>query len=190
MKTDVEIARAARPRPIVDVARDLGISEGDLHPYGRDVAKIDLAVLDRPRVRTNAPRLVLVSAITPTPAGEGKTTTSIGLADALSRIGESVCLALREPSLGPCMGIKGGAAGGGYSQVIPMERINLHFTGDFHAITSANNLLSAMLDNHIHQGNSLDIDVRRILWRRVLDLNDRALRHIIVGLGGPTHSVP
>ncbi len=190
MKTDVEIARAARPRPIVDVARDLGISEADLHPYGRDVAKIDLAVLDRPRVRKNAPRLVLVSAITPTPAGEGKTTTSIGLADALSRIGESVCLALREPSLGPCMGIKGGAAGGGYSQVIPMERINLHFTGDFHAITSANNLLSAMLDNHIHQGNSLDIDVRRILWRRVLDLNDRALRHVIVGLGGPTHSVP
>jgi len=190
MKTDVQIASEATPRPIVDVARDLGLSEEDLHPYGRDVAKVDLGVLDRPRALRGKPRLILVSAITPTPAGEGKTTTCIGLADALSRIGESVCLALREPSLGPCMGVKGGAAGGGYSQVIPMERINLHFTGDFHAITSANNLLSAMLDNHLHQGNELDIDVRRILWRRVLDLNDRALRHAIVGLGGPTHGVP
>ena len=190
MKTDGEIARAATSRPIVEVARDLGLSEEDLHPYGRDVAKVDLDVLDRPRVRKSTPRLVLVSAITPTPAGEGKTTTCVGLADALSQIGESVCLALREPSLGPCMGVKGGATGGGYSQVIPMERINLHFTGDFHAITSANNLLSAMLDNHIHQGNVLDIDVRRILWRRCLDLNDRALRNAIVGLGGPTHGVP
>ncbi|MCP4004832.1 MAG: formate--tetrahydrofolate ligase [bacterium] len=190
MKTDVEIARAATPRPISEVAQELGLGEDDLHHYGRDVAKIDLDVLDRPRRRKSASRLVLVSAITPTPAGEGKTTTSIGLADALSRIGESVCLALREPSLGPCMGVKGGAAGGGHSQVIPMERINLHFTGDFHAITAANNLLSAMLDNHIHQGNGLDIDVRRILWRRVLDVNDRALRHAIVGLGGPTHGVP
>ncbi len=190
MKTDVEIARAATPRPIGEVARDLGLCEEDLHYYGRDVAKIDLDVLERPRVRKTPPRLVLVSAITPTPAGEGKTTTSIGLADALSRIGESACLALREPSLGPCMGVKGGAAGGGYSQVIPMERINLHFTGDFHAITSANNLLSAMLDNHVHHGNTLGIDVRRILWRRALDLNDRALRHAIVGLGGPTHGMP
>jgi formate--tetrahydrofolate ligase len=190
MKTDVEIAREVVPRPILDVARQLGLSADDLHPYGRDIAKVDLDVLERPRKRKRESRLVLVSAITPTPAGEGKTTTCIGLADALSRIGESVCLALREPSLGPCMGIKGGAAGGGYSQVIPMERINLHFTGDFHAITSANNLLSAMLDNHIHHGNLLDIDVRRILWRRVLDLNDRALRHAIVGLGGPTDGVP
>jgi len=192
MKTDVEIASeaAATAKPIVEVAHGLGLADEDLHPYGRDVAKVDLDVLDRPRAREGAGRLVLVSAITPTPAGEGKTTTSIGLADALSRIGESVCLALREPSLGPCMGVKGGAAGGGYSQVIPMERINLHFTGDFHAITSANNLLSAMLDNHIHQGNPLDIDVRRIHWRRVLDVNDRALRNAIVGLGGPTHGVP
>jgi formate--tetrahydrofolate ligase len=190
MKTDVEIAREAVPRPIVEVAQSLGLVAEDLHPYGRDVAKVDLGVLDRPRGRKGNPKLVLVSAITPTPAGEGKTTTCIGLADALASIGESVCLALREPSLGPCMGVKGGAAGGGYSQVIPMERINLHFTGDFHAITSANNLLSAMLDNHIHQGNPLDIDVRRIVWRRVLDLNDRALRHAIIGLGGPTHGVP
>ncbi len=190
MKTDVEIAREATPRSIVEVARDLGIGEEHLHSYGRDVAKIDLDVLDAPRTREQPARLVLVSAITPTPAGEGKTTTCIGLADALSRIGESVCLALREPSLGPCMGSKGGAAGGGYSQVIPMERINLHFTGDFHAITAANNLLCAMLDNHVHQGNALDIDVRRIVWRRVLDVNDRALRNVIVGLGGPTHGVP
>ena len=190
MKSDVEIAREAVPRPIEEVAGRIGLEAGDLHPYGRDVAKVDLDVLARPRDRKGSPKLVLVSAITPTPAGEGKTTTSIGLADALAGLGESVCLALREPSLGPCMGVKGGAAGGGYSQVIPMERINLHFTGDFHAITSANNLLSAMLDNHIHQGNRLDIDVRRIVWRRVLDLNDRALRHAIVGLGGPTHGVP
>ncbi len=190
MKTDVEIAREVVPKPILEVARRLGLSADDLHPYGRDIAKVDLDVLERPRKRKRDSRLVLVSAITPTPAGEGKTTTCIGLADALSRLGESVCLALREPSLGPCMGTKGGAAGGGYSQVIPMERINLHFTGYFHAITSANNLLSAMLDNHIHHGNLLDIDVRRILWRRVLDLNDRALRHVIVGLGGPTDGVP
>ncbi len=190
MKTDLEIAAEAEAMPIPEVAKRLGLGEEDLHLYGRDVAKIGLDVLERPRQRPNASRLVLVSAITPTAAGEGKTTTCIGLADALSRIGESACLALREPSLGPCMGVKGGAAGGGYSQVIPMERINLHFTGDFHAITSANNLLSAMLDNHIHQGNALDIDVRRVLWRRVLDVNDRALRNTIVGLGGPPHGVP
>lgn len=190
MKTDVEIANAAVAKPISEVASQLGLSEEDLHLYGHDVAKVDLDVLERPRNREGASRLVLVSAITPTPAGEGKTTTCVGLADGLSRLGESVCLALREPSLGPCMGVKGGAAGGGYSQVIPMDRINLHFTGDFHAITAANNLLSAMLDNHIHQKNALDIDVRRILWRRVLDVNDRALRNIVVGLGGPTHGVP
>jgi len=190
MKTDVEIANAAIAQPIADIAAKLDLSGDDLHLFGRDVAKVALEVLERPRTRTNASRLVLVSAITPTPAGEGKTTTCIGLADALSHVGESVCLALREPSLGPCMGVKGGAAGGGYSQVIPMDRINLHFTGDFHAITAANNLLSAMLDNHIHQSNTLDIDVRRILWRRVLDVNDRALRNLVVGLGGPTHGVP
>ena len=190
MKTDVEIANAAVARPISEVAARLGLSEQDLHPYGHDVAKVDLDVLERPRTREGDGRLVLVSAITPTPAGEGKTTTCVGLADGLSRLGESVCLALREPSLGPCMGVKGGAAGGGYSQVIPMDRINLHFTGDFHAITAANNLLSAMLDNHIHQKNTLDIDVRRILWRRVLDVNDRALRNVVVGLGGPPHGVP
>ncbi|HEB89735.1 MAG TPA: formate--tetrahydrofolate ligase [Deltaproteobacteria bacterium] len=190
METDAEVARSVVPKPIGEVASMLGLREEDLHHYGRDVAKIDLDVLERPRSRPAPSRLVLVSAITPTPAGEGKTTTSIGLADALSRIGESVCLALREPSLGPCMGVKGGAAGGGYSQVIPMERINLHFTGDFHAITAANNLLSAMLDNHLHQGNALDIDVRRILWRRVVDLNDRALRNVVVGLGGPADGVP
>jgi len=147
-------------------------------------------VLERPRSRAGNPRLILVSAITPTPAGEGKTTTSVGLADALTREGESACLALREPSLGPCLGMKGGAAGGGYSQVIPMDRINLHFTGDFHAITSANNLLSALIDNHLHHGNPLDIDPTRVLWRRVIDLNDRALRHVVVGLGGTANGIP
>jgi formate--tetrahydrofolate ligase len=190
MQTDVEIARAARARPIVDVARELGLGDEDLHLYGRDVAKVDLSVLERPRPRAGSSRLVLVSAITPTPAGEGKTTVSIGLAQALRRLGESVCLALREPSLGPCMGVKGGAAGGGHSQVIPMDRINLHFTGDFHAITSAHNLLAAMIDNHLHHGNALDFDPRRILWRRVLDLNDRALRAVVTGLGGPGEGVP
>ncbi len=190
METDVEIARAVVPKPIGEIASQLGLREEDLHSYGRDVAKVDLEALERPRSRLAGSRLVLVSAITPTPAGEGKTTTSIGLADALARIGQSVCLALREPSLGPCMGVKGGAAGGGHSQIIPMERINLHFTGDFHAITAAHNLLAAMLDNHLHQGNALGIDVRRILWRRVLDLNDRALRNVVVGLGGATDGIP
>ncbi len=192
MTSDVEIARAAVARPIREIAERLGLAERDLHAYGRDVAKVDLRALERPRApeRTREPRLVLVSAITPTAAGEGKTTTSIGLADGLARIGESVCLALREPSLGPSFGVKGGATGGGLSQVIPMERINLHFTGDFHAITSANNLLAAMLDNHLHQGNALDIDPRRVLWRRVIDLNDRALRRVVVGLGGPKEGVP
>jgi len=188
--TDVEIARAAVGRPIAEIAERLGLGPDELDPRGRDVAKIDLGVLDRPRAREGPGRLVLVSAITPTPAGEGKTTTSIGLADAMARLGESVCLALREPSLGPCFGVKGGAAGGGRSQVIPMERINLHFTGDFHAITSANNLLAALVDNHLHHGNALDIDPRRVVWRRVLDLNDRALRHVVVGLGGPGDGVP
>ncbi len=190
MPTDVEIARAAQPRPIQQIAARLGLVEEELELYGRHVAKVDPVVLDAPRRREGAGRLVLVSAITPTPAGEGKTTTSIGLADGLSRIGESVCLALREPSLGPSFGMKGGAAGGGYSQVIPMERINLHFTGDFHAITTANNLLAALVDNHLHQGNALDIDPKRVVWRRVLDLNDRALRHVVVGLGLPADGVP
>jgi formate--tetrahydrofolate ligase len=188
--SDVEIARSVVPRPLEEVAGRLGLEPADWDGWGGDVAKLKLSVLERPRRRPDPPRLVLVSAITPTPAGEGKTTTSIGLADALSREAESVCLALREPSLGPCMGVKGGAAGGGHSQVIPMERINLHFTGDFHAIAAAHNLLAAMLDNHLHFGNQLDIDPRRVLWRRVLDMNDRALRNIIVGLGGPTESVP
>jgi formate--tetrahydrofolate ligase len=154
------------------------------------VAKVELSALGRPRRSSHPPRLVLVSAITPTRAGEGKTTTSIGLAQGLARLGESTCLALREPSLGPCMGMKGGATGGGYSQVVPMDRINLHFTGDFHAVTSANNLLSALLDNHVYFGNELRIDPRRILWRRVMDMNDRALRNCVLGLGGATQGVP
>lgn len=192
MPTDVEIAQAATPDPIGEVAARIGIDPRDLHGYGSDVAKIDLAALERPRpsTRAGAGRLVLVSAITPTPAGEGKTTTSIGLADGLARLGESVALALREPSLGPALGQKGGAAGGGHAQVIPMERINLHFTGDFHAITSAHNLLAALIDNHLHHGNELGLDPRRILWRRVMDMNDRALRQIVVGLGGATGGVP
>jgi len=177
-------------RAITEVAADLGLRADDLHPYGREVAKIDLSVLTRPRTRPRPPRLVLVSAITPTPAGEGKTTTSIGLAMALRRLGESACLALREPSLGPCLGVKGGATGGGRSQITPAQRINLHFTGDFHAITSAHNLLAALLDNHLYFGNALDIDPRRVLWRRVMDMNDRALRNVIVGLGGPQQGVP
>ncbi len=190
MPTDIEIARSIRTRPIAEVAARLGLVADDLVPYGRDVAKLPLEVLERPRRRDGEPRLVLVSAITPTPAGEGKTTTSIGLAQALDRLGESACLALREPSLGPCMGMKGGATGGGRSQIVPADRINLHFTGDFHAVTAAHNLLAALLDNHIHFGNPLDIDPRRVLWRRVLDVNDRALRNVIVGLGGPAQGVP
>jgi formate--tetrahydrofolate ligase len=190
MKTDVEIAQAAEIRPITEIAEKLSLEPGEIHPYGRDIAKVDLSVLSKERQRQGEPRLILVSAITPTSAGEGKTTTSIGLADGLQRLGVSVCLALREPSLGPCMGVKGGATGGGHSQLLPMEKINLHFTGDFHAITSANNLLSAMLDNHLHQGNALDIDLRKVLWRRVIDLNDRSLRDVIVGLGGPASGMP
>jgi formate--tetrahydrofolate ligase len=190
MLSDVEIAAAATPAPIIEIAEALGLGPEDLHPYGRDKAKVDLSVLSRARSRSGEPKLVLVSAITPTRAGEGKTTTTIGLGQALSSLGESVCLALREPSLGPCMGVKGGATGGGYSQVLPASSINLHFTGDFHAITSAHNLLSAAIDNHIHQGNALGIDTRQITWRRVMDMNDRALRNMVVGLGGPTQGVP
>jgi len=190
MPTNVEIARSVRPRPIVELAATLGLQPADLWSYGPDIAKVALSVLERPRGRSAPPRLILVSAITPTPAGEGKTTTSIGLGDALHQLGESVCVALREPSMGPCMGMKGGATGGGFSQLLPAERINLHFTGDFHAVTSAHNLLAALLDNHLYFGNRLRLDPRRILWRRVMDMNDRALRNIIVGLGGPQQGVP
>jgi formate--tetrahydrofolate ligase len=176
--------------PIYDTARKLGLAPEDIHPYGREMAKVDLSVRDQPRRRENPPRLILVSAITPTPAGEGKTTTSIGLAQGLSRLGESVCLALREPSLGPCFGMKGGGTGGGRSRLEPSNRINLHFTGDLHAITSAHNLLAAMLDNSIYFDNELRIDARRVLFKRVMDMNDRALRDVVIGLGGKLEGVP
>ena len=189
MKTDVEIAQEAAIRPIREIAEKLGIPEDELELYGKYKAKITLDAWQRVKDRPNG-KLVLVTAINPTPAGEGKTTTSVGLADAFHEQGKKTAVALREPSLGPCFGLKGGAAGGGYSQVVPMEDINLHFTGDFHAITTAHNLLAAVIDNHIQQGNALDIDVRRIVWKRVLDLNDRALRHVVIGLGGKPHGVP
>ncbi|MDM7958059.1 formate--tetrahydrofolate ligase [Blastomonas sp.] len=187
MLTDIQISRAAKLEPISGIAQRLGLRPDAIEPYGHHKAKIDLAVagLGEP-----TGKLILVTAINPTPAGEGKTTTSVGLADALNRIGHKTVLALREPSLGPCFGTKGGATGGGYAQVGPMEDINLHFTGDFHAITSAHNLLSAMIDNHIHWGNSLDIDVRRVVWRRVLDGNDRALRAIVQSMGGVGNGFP
>ena len=190
MPTDVEIAQSVTPRPIAEIAAQLGIEPDSLQPYGRDKAKVDLAVLRAPRKRPGSGRLVLVSAITPTRAGEGKTTTTIGLAQGLAKIGESVCIALREPSLGPCMGLKGGATGGGRSQVVPMESINLHFTGDLHAVTTAHNLIAAVLDNHIHFAEGIPIDPRRVLWRRVIDMNDRSLRSIIIGLGGINQGVP
>lgn len=182
MKTDVQIAQEAQMKPIVEVASQLDISDDELELYGKYKAKISPDVLERLKDRPNG-KLVLVTAINPTPAGEGKTTTNVGLSMALNKLGKKTITTLREPSLGPCFGIKGGAAGGGYSQVVPMDDINLHFTGDFHAITSAHNLLAAMLDNHIHQGNALDIVTKKIVWKRVLDMNDRSLRHIIVGLG-------
>jgi len=187
MTTDIEIARASTLLPIHTLGETLGLPADSIEPYGRFKAKIDL---DRAALGPARGKLVLVTAINPTPAGEGKTTTSIGLADALNRIGRRTVLALREPSLGPCFGTKGGATGGGHAQVAPMEEINLHFTGDFHAITSAHNLLAAMIDNHIHWGNALDIDVRRVSWRRVLDMNDRALRDIAQSLGGPANGFP
>jgi len=190
MKSDVEIARAVSARPITEIAEKLGLTEADLYLYGKDKAKIDLEVLNRPRTRPNPSKMILVSAVTPTKAGEGKTTTTIGLGQALSKLGESVCLALREPSLGPCMGVKGGATGGGYSQVIPADSINLHFTGDFHAIGAAHNLLAAALDNQLHHGNSLKMDPQRVIWRRVIDMNDRSLRNVIVGLGGVNQGIP
>ncbi|BDF66939.1 formate--tetrahydrofolate ligase [Oscillospiraceae bacterium] len=187
MPTDIEIAQSAHLRPIPEIAAKLSLTPEDLIPYGRDKAKVEpSAYRDKPRKG----KLILVTAINPTPAGEGKTTTSVGLADALSRLGQKTCLALREPSLGPVFGVKGGAAGGGYAQVIPMEDINLHFTGDFHAIGAANNLLAAMLDNHIQQGNALDIDVKNITWKRCVDMNDRQLRNVIDGLGGRMQGVP
>ncbi|HEY4544124.1 MAG TPA: formate--tetrahydrofolate ligase [Tissierellaceae bacterium] len=189
MKTDVQIAQEAKMDKIVDVARSINIDEDDLIQYGKYKAKINLDVLKRNENKEDG-KLVLVTAINPTPAGEGKTTMNIGLSMGLNKIGKTAISTLREPSLGPSFGIKGGAAGGGYSQVVPMEDINLHFTGDFHAITTAHNLISALLDNHIQQGNKLNIDPRRIVWKRVLDMNDRALRNIIVGLGGRTNGVP
>ncbi len=188
MKTDIQIAQEAEMLPIREVAAAYGIAEDDLELYGRYKAKLTDEFLQQVKDR-EAGKLVLVTAINPTPAGEGKTTTSIGLADALTRLGKKAMLALREPSLGPCFGIKGGAAGGGYAQVVPMEDLNLHFTGDFHAVTAANNLLAALLDNHIQQGNELKIDTRQILWKRCLDMNDRVLRNIVVGLGAKTDGV-
>ena len=188
MRSDIEIAQACRMRPITEVAARAGIDERYLEQYGRYKAKIDLSLL-RESKRPDG-KLILVTAITPTPAGEGKTTTTIGLADGLRRIGKDVTVALREPSLGPVFGIKGGAAGGGWAQVVPMEDINLHFTGDFHAIGAANNLLAAMLDNHIQQGNALGIDPRRITWKRCVDMNDRQLRSIVDGLGGKVNGTP
>ena len=188
MQTDLEIAQACRLRPISVIAAAAHIDEQYVEQYGRYKAKIDLSLLQE--TKRGDGKLILVTAITPTPAGEGKTTTTIGLADGLRRIGKNATLALREPSLGPVFGIKGGAAGGGYAQVVPMEDINLHFTGDFHAIGAANNLLAAMLDNHIHQGNALGIDPRRITWRRCVDMNDRQLRFVVDGLGGKVNGVP
>ena len=189
MLSDIEIAQQAKMQKITDVAAKLGIGEDDIELYGKYKAKLSYDLIRR--VEEKQPgKLILVTAITPTPAGEGKSTTTVGLAQGMHKLGKRVIVALREPSLGPCMGIKGGAAGGGYSQVVPMEDINLHFTGDFHAITSAHMLLSAMLDNHIQQGNVLNIDPRRIVWKRVVDMNDRELRNIVVGLGGKAHGVP
>jgi len=187
--TDIQIAQSCKIEPIVEIANKLGISEDELDLYGKYKAKLSNELWKRLKDKKDG-KLVLVTAINPTPAGEGKTTTTVGLGQALSKIGKKAVIALREPSLGPVMGIKGGAAGGGYSQVVPMEDINLHFTGDMHALTAANNLLSAAIDNHIHQGNSLNIDVRQIVWKRAMDMNDRALRNTIVGLGGKTDGMP
>ena len=189
MKTDIEIAQSVTPAPITEIAKKLEIDEQYLEPYGRTKAKIDYNFMKQKKDTPDG-KLILVTAITPTPAGEGKTTTSVGLADGLSKIGKKVVVALREPSLGPVFGVKGGAAGGGYAQVVPMEDINLHFTGDFHAIGAANNLLAAMLDNHIQQGNALGIDPKQITWKRAVDMNDRQLREIVDGLGGRLQGVP
>lgn len=189
MLSDIEIAQKAELKPIQEIAEKVGIRPEELEQYGPYKAKVSLALTKRVKEQPEG-KLILVTAISPTPAGEGKTTTTVGLGQALAKLGKKVMICLREPSLGPCMGVKGGAAGGGYSQVVPMEDINLHFTGDIHAVTAAHNLLSAMLDNHIHQGNALNIDTRRIVWGRVLDMNDRVLRQIVVGLGGKANGVP
>ena len=189
MKSDIEIAQATTPYPIDQIASALGIPEAEIEPYGRTKAKVSLKYIDSLAERPKG-KLILVTAISPTPAGEGKTTTTVGLGDALNHIGKRAVICLREPSLGPVFGMKGGAAGGGFSQVIPMEDINLHFTGDFNAIALANNLLAAMIDNHIHHGNELGFDVRRITWKRVVDLNDRALREITASMGGPANGFP
>ena len=189
VKSDIEIARAARTKPIMEIGAKLGIAPEHLIPFGHTKAKVDLAYIDSLKDKPNG-RLILVTAITPTPAGEGKTTTTVGLGDGLNRIGKKAMICLREPSLGPCFGMKGGAAGGGYAQVVPMEDINLHFTGDLHAIGTAHNLLSAMIDNHVYWGNDLGIDVRRVAWRRVMDMNDRALRQINCALGGVANGFP
>ncbi len=188
-KSDIEIAREAQKKPIQEIGAKLGIGAEDLLPYGHDKAKVSQAFIDRVQGNANG-KLILVTAINPTPAGEGKTTTTVGLGDGLNRIGKKAAICIREASLGPCFGMKGGAAGGGYAQVVPMEEMNLHFTGDFHAITSAHNLLSAMIDNHIYWGNELGIDERRVVWRRVLDMNDRALRDIVTSLGGVANGFP
>ena len=185
--TDIEIARQNKMVPIEEVANKLGLDGQSLHKFGHHIAKIDT---DKIESDSKDGKLILVTAISPTPAGEGKTTTSVGLNDALNKIGKKSLVCLREPSLGPCFGVKGGAAGGGYAQVVPMEKINLHFTGDFHAITSAHNLLASLIDNHIYWGNDLGIDTRRIVWGRVVDLNDRALRSINVNLGGVANGFP
>jgi formate--tetrahydrofolate ligase len=189
MKTDIEIAQEARMSPIIEIARSIGLDEDDIELYGKYKAKVSLGVWDRIKDRPSG-KVVLVTAINPTPAGEGKTTNTVGLGMALNRLGKKAIIALREPSLGPSFGIKGGAAGGGYAQVLPMEDINLHFTGDIHAVTAAHNLLAAMLDNHLHQGNDLNIDPRQVVLRRVMDLNERALRNIVLGLGGKINGVP
>ncbi|NDL66274.1 formate--tetrahydrofolate ligase [Anaerotalea alkaliphila] len=189
MKSDIEIAMAAKMRPIREVANALGIHEEDLELYGKYKAKLSDTLWEKVKDRKDG-KLVLVTAINPTPAGEGKTTTTVGLGQAMGFLGKKAVIALREPSLGPCMGVKGGAAGGGHAQVVPMEDINLHFTGDIHAVTTAHNLLASLLDNHIHQGNSLQIDPRQVVFKRVVDLNDRALRHVVVGLGGHAQGVP
>ena len=183
MASDIEIAQKATMKRITEVASHLGIADDHLEPYGHYKAKISLDYVDSLKGKPDG-KLILVTAISPTPAGEGKTTTTVGLGDALNRIGKKTVICLREPSLGPVFGVKGGAAGGGYAQIVPMEDINLHFTGDFSAIALANNLLAAMIDNHINHGNTLDIDPRRITWKRVVDMNDRALRDIVVGMGG------
>jgi formate--tetrahydrofolate ligase len=189
--SDIEIARAAKLQPISAIAERAGIPESALEPHGRHIGKVGLDFLaERRKAKTKNGKLILVTAINPTPAGEGKTTTTVGLGDGLRKIGKRAMIALREPSLGPCFGMKGGAAGGGYAQVVPMEQINLHFTGDFHAITSAHNLLAALIDNHVYWGNELDVDPRRVTWRRVLDMNDRSLRQIVSGLGGAANGVP